>query len=174
MFKRGNDDFLSRARYRFDTAFSAGTAPVIGVLAVAALVLVIGAGFVLSIADVSVNSVGNKGIVEDIWTSLMRTLDPGTMGSDNGWTLRLVTLSVTICGILILSTLIGLLSHGVDRSLDRLGKGRSVVHEKGHVVILGWSSHVPTIVEQLVQANLFERSARVVLLAPLSKEFIED
>lgn len=174
MFKGDNKNFVSRARYRFDTAFSAGTAPVIGVLGVATLVLVVGAGFVLSISDVSVNAVGNKGLIEDIWTSLMRTLDPGTMGSDNGWTFRIVTLSVTICGILILSTLIGLLSHGVDRSLARLSKGRSVVHEKGHVVILGWSSHVPTIVEQLVQANLFEKRARVVLLAPLSKEFIED
>ena len=81
----------------------------------------------------------------------MRTLDPGTMGGDTGrWAFLLAMLAVTLGGIFIVSTLIGVLTTGLEGKLDELRKGRSLVIETDHTVILGWSPQIFTIVTELV------------------------
>jgi hypothetical protein len=72
----------------------------------------------------------------------MRTLDSGTMGGDAGWGFRWVMLGVTLGGIFVVSALIGVLSSGLEGKLDELRKGRSVVIEKDHTIILNWSASI--------------------------------
>ena len=61
-----------------------------------------------------------------MWRSLMRTLDPGTMGGDAGSVAFLLAmLAVTLGGIFIVSTLIGVITSGIEGKLDELRKGRS-------------------------------------------------
>ena len=90
---------------------------------------------------------------EAAWEGLMRTLDAGTMGADTGWGFRLVMFLVTLGGVFITSTLIGVLTSGINGKMDDLRKGRSRVVESGHTVILGWSAQVFSIVRELVIAN---------------------
>ena len=113
--------------------------------------------------------------VGDFWRSLLRTLDPGTMGGDTGHPLFLLTmLGVTIGGIFIVSTLIGVLTSGVEGKLDDLRKGRSLVLEQGHTLILGWSDQVFTILRELNVANATEPKSCVVILADKDKVEMED
>jgi hypothetical protein len=42
-------------------------------------------------------------------------------------------------GILVFSTLIGVIFTGIDNKLTELRKGRSFVVERGHTIIFGWS-----------------------------------
>jgi len=73
-----------------------------------------------------------------VWMSLMRTLDPGTMGGDEGSPFFLfMMLAVTIGGLFVVSALIGVINSGIEAQLDRLRKGRSRVLESGHTLILG-------------------------------------
>ena len=81
----------------------------------------------------------------------MRTLDPGTMGGDEGsFGFLLAMLAVTLGGIFIVSALIGIINTGLEGKLDELRKGRSRVVESGHTVILGWSQQIFTVVSELV------------------------
>lgn len=114
------------------------------------------------------------GFIEGVWISLMRTLDPGTMGGDAGWGFRIVAFAVTIGGIFIISTLIGVLSTGIQDKLDSLRKGRSVVIETNHTLILGWSSKIFTIISELVIANENQKKPRIVILADMDKVEMED
>ncbi len=110
-----------------------------------------------------------------LWSSLMRTLDPGTMGSDEGLLeYRLSMLFVTLGGIFVVSTLIGVLSNELNQQLERLRKGRSLVIEKDHTVILGWSPQIFTILSELMIANENQRKARIVVLAEKDKLAMED
>ena len=110
-----------------------------------------------------------------LWSSLMRTLDPGTMGGDEGLLeYRLSMLFVTMGGIFIVSTLIGVLSNELNRQLERMRKGRSMVIEQGHTVILGWSPQIFTILSELMIANENQRKARIVILAEKDKLEMED
>src|SRR5512136_1191825 len=104
----------------------------------------------------------------------MRTFDAGTMGGDTGWGFRLVMLFVTIGGIFVVSTLIGVLTAGVEGKLEELRKGRSRVLENGHTLILGWSPQIFTILSELMTANANQKNARIVLLADKDKVEMED
>jgi len=161
----------ARLRYKVDTSLATGTSPVIRMLAVATIGLVIGAGLTLWIGHVRVN--GRSGGVEGFWASLMRTLDPGTMGSDSGWPFRVVSLAVTVGGIFIVSTLIGLLSAGIDQRLADLRRGRSTVLERGHLLVLGWSPKLFTFLAELEVAH-DGATGCVVVLASNDKIELEE
>ena len=114
------------------------------------------------------------GFGETIWMSMMRTLDPGTMGDDEGWSFRLMMLLVTSYGIVMLSTFIGLVSNGIMSKLTELRKGRSRVLESGHTLILGWSPKIFTIISELVIANENQKKPKIVILADKDKVVMED
>lgn len=172
--KSGAPRLRARARYWFDSTLLRGSGAALIWLAIATAVVVGVAGIVLAISKFAVSGGEQVGIVEGIWLMLVRTLDPGTMGQDAGWGFRLVALTATVGGIFIVSSLIGFISNGIDRRLTELGKGRSQVVETGHTLILGWSHRVPTIVSEIVEANLSESHACVVIMSPLDVATMKD
>ena len=125
-----------RIRYHFDNWMSRGTPAMIFMLFVLSLAVVIVAGIIISIfnfrqtGDPTPLSFG-----EAAWESLMRTLDPGTMGGDTGVGFRGVMLLVTLGGIFIVSALIGVLNNAIQDRIDHLRKGRSLVIEENHTII---------------------------------------
>lgn len=136
----------------------------IGLLALVTMCVVVAAGLVLWLGDVDLNGERTKGI-EGIWASLLRTLDPGTMGSDRGWRFRLTSLAVTIAGIFIVSTLIGILANGLGQRIEELRRGRSDVIEAGHTLLLGWSPKVFLIIREIAETAVANQRPCVVVLA---------
>jgi voltage-gated potassium channel Kch len=166
-----------RFRYWFDNLMSRGTVALIGGLALASLLLVFIAGFIITIGGKLLAPAGEEpqNIIEAIWKSLMRTLDPGTMGGDEGWGFRITMLLVTIGGIFIVSSLIGVITSGLEAQLEHLRKGRSLVLESGHTVILGWSPQIFTVISELVVSNENRKKGAVVaILANQDKVEMED
>ncbi|MEJ0026502.1 MAG: hypothetical protein WDN01_10780 [Rhizomicrobium sp.] len=163
-----------RLRYEFDKSMAAGPIAVIGWLAVVSFVMIAFAGLVLTITHFSQEGGQPLNFVEAFWESLMRTLDSGTMGGDTGWGFRIVMLGVTLTGIFVVSTLIGVISSGVDGKLDELRKGRSKVLEDDHTVILNWSASIFDIISELVVANQSRRRGRIVIMADKDKVEMED
>lgn len=168
--------FKQRFQYFFDNFMSKGTIALIGGLGLISLLPIFLAGLVISFGGRVLAPEGSPGLgfVEATWESLMRTLDPGTMGGDSGWGFRLVMLSVTLGGIFIVSTLIGVLTAGVEGKLEALRKGRSLVLESDHTLILGWSPQVFTILSELMQANANQKKASLVILADKDKVEMEE
>ena len=96
-----------------------------------------------------------------IWQSLVRVLDSGTMAGDVGWGRRILALVVTITGLLIAGTLIGLIASGVEQRVEGMRRGRSIVAEANHYVVLGWSSRLRVVIDQLTKSD--QHSVVVVL-----------
>lgn len=166
-----------RFQYWFDNYMSRGTGALIGGLAVISLVIISIAAMIIAIGGRLLAPEGAEppGFVEAFWLSLMRTLDAGTMGGDAGWGFRLMMLLVTIGGIFIVSTLIGILSNGLEDRLEELRKGRSVVLESDHTLILGWTPQIFTVISELILANESRKSgATIVVLADQDKVEMED
>ena len=161
--------------YRFDNYMSKGTIALIGGLGVISLALIIVIAAVVSLSGIRPLGADEPlSFWEAAWASLMRTLDSGTMGGDEGWGFRLMMLLVTLGGVFIISTLIGVLTSGIESKLDELRKGRSRVIESGHTVILGWSSQVFTILSELITANENQKDSCIVILADQDKVEMED
>ncbi|TQM69861.1 Castor and Pollux protein voltage-gated ion channel component [Actinomadura hallensis] len=163
-----------RVRYWFDRTMSKGTPALIGWLglASAALVVVVATAAVVVAPDDSADNGNWPGMV---WRSLLRTLDPGTMGDDTGTGPFLgLMLLATVGGIFIVSSLIGVITTGLEGKIAELRKGRSRVVEHGHTVLLGWSEQVFTVVAELVEANQSKRKSCVAILANRDKVEMED
>ncbi len=165
-----------RLRYKFDNTMSRGPGALILWLAILTTVMIIIATAVVLIFSVLPEGEdgSNLGVGELLWQTLMRAMDAGTVAGDMGWGFRILMFTVTIGGIFILSTLIGILSSGIDEKLQELRKGRSFVVEKNHQLILGWSSKVFTIIDELASANENKRRPRILILANEDKTFMED
>lgn len=168
--------FGQRLRYWFDNTMSRGTIALIGWLAVVSLIMIIVVSLIVALLGIAPagDDPQSAGLIEILWMSLLRTLDPGTMGGDQGWGFRIAMLGITLGGIFIVSTLIGVLSSGIEGRLEDLRKGRSVVIESDHTLILGWSDHVFTIISELVLANANRKNPRIVILADKDKVEMED
>ena len=166
--------FSKKLRYAFDNTMSKGPIALIIWLAIISILVIILAAFVLMITGINQQEEEGLNFMEAAWQSLMRTLDAGTMGGDAGWPFRIIMLLVTIGGIFIVSTLIGVLSSGIEGKLEELRKGRSEVMENDYTLILGWSSKVFTIISELVLANENQKKPRIVILAGIDKVEMED
>jgi len=165
---------VARLRYRFDTAMSRGTGIVILWLAGITFGLVFVAALVLTVFGIGVNEDKTPSLLERFWQSLLRILDPGTFSGDAGWPLRITMLLVTLLGVLIGGSLIGLIVAAVDSKVEHLRRGRSVVAERGHTLILGWSPRVFTLIAEIVEANSNQRRSCIVVLASEEKPVIEE
>jgi ion channel POLLUX/CASTOR len=165
---------VARLRYRFDTAMSRGTGIVILWLAAITFGLVFVAALVLTVFGIGVNEDKAPSLLERFWQSLLRILDPGTFSGDAGWPLRITMLLVTLLGVLIGGSLIGLIVAAVDSKVEQLRRGRSVVAERGHTLILGWSPRVFTLISEIVEANANQRRGCIVVLASAEKPIMEE
>ncbi len=164
----------ARLRYEFDKSMAAGPIALIGWLAVISVLVIIVAAAIIALLHIAPDGSDPLGFGEAAWEALMRTLDSGTMGSDVGWGFRAVMLVVTLGGIFVVSALIGVLSTGIEGKLDELRKGRSIVLEKDHTVILNWSASVFDIISELTIANESRRRPRIVIMADKDKVEMED
>lgn len=167
--------FPERVRYRFDLALARGPLVVIGYLAVITVAIVLVAALLLTVLHLSgVNGGGKLGFADAFWQSLLRMLDTGTFASDQDWPTRVLSLIVTLSGIFLAGSLIGLIANAIDQRVDKLRKGRSAVLETGHTLVLGWSARLPTILSELVIANSNHRRQAVVVLSDKPKDEMED
>ncbi len=166
-------DWRARLRYRFDEFMGRGTIALIVGLFVISVVLVVTVALVVFIT-------GHEGEPDLDFGSLLRlgllrTLDPGTMGGDTGSGGFLLSMFViTLGGIFIISTLIGILNTGLEGKLAELRKGRSTVVERDHTVILGWSQQIHTVISEIVEANSNQPRRSIVILAERDKVEMEE
>jgi Trk K+ transport system NAD-binding subunit len=164
--------FADHLKYRFQNTLSKGTPALLGLLGIISLVFII---ITTVLVKVTVDGSGIP-VIEIIWMSLMRTLDPGTMGGDEGsWPFLLSMLFISVIGIFVLSVLIGIITTGIESSIVSLRKGRSNVLEKNHTVILGWNGKIFSILyELIISNNQYKSKYTIVILAKKDKMDMED
>lgn len=170
-------DVGDRLRYWFDNSMSRGTPALIAWLSAATLVLIVLFSLLtlaLGLRDGDTST--GEGFFAELFQSLLHALDPGTVAGDTGksWQFIVTMLLLTIGGLFIVSALIGVIAAGIDTKLAELRRGRSIVLESDHTVILGWSDSIFTIVRELTLANESRRKPVVVVLADRDKVEMED
>ena len=153
--------------YKIDCLFSKGISAMILFLGIASISIILVASIMAVLFHVAPQNSDSLSFFEAFWASLMRTLDPGSMAGDDGWTFRILMLFVTLGGIFIISALIGVISNGLNNRLENLQRGRSFVVEENHTVILGWNEKVFTIVKELCIANQNKQDACIVIMGEM-------
>ncbi len=160
-----------RLRYRFDNTMSRGLGGLIAWLLLISVVLVTAVSLVVKFAGAD----GDKGLPEIVWNILFQTMTPNPVDTKAGSLVFLGgMLVVTFGSIFLVSIFIGILTNVIDERIQRLRKGRSMVIESDHTLIIGWSPQVFTIISELVEANASRKDACIVILADKDKIAMED
>lgn len=165
-----------RLRYRFDSIMARGTIALLGLLFLASALFILLLAFLVWVTGVDVQPDGSHfGFPGLVWMMLLRTLDSGTMGGDIGTDEYLgAMLAVTFGGIFVVSILIGIINNGIQARVEDLRRGRSVVVERAHTVILGWSPNIFTVLSELVTANANHPDQCIAILADRDKVIMEE
>jgi ion channel POLLUX/CASTOR len=161
-------------RYRADLVWDRGTWPVLLAVGSLTLLVVVVSTVILVATNSAFTTEHERTVAERFWQSLLRVIDPGTMASDASWGPRLLSLMVTISGIVLFGTLIGTISTSMQARLERLRRGRTIVLESGHLVILGWSPWIAVLIGDLAQAAGAPRRGAIVVLANRDRAEMED
>jgi Trk K+ transport system NAD-binding subunit len=164
---------LVKAKYVFDNTMSKGLIPLIALLSLGTALFILLVSVVVAALRLFPED-EELSLGEVIWASLLRTLDPGTMGQDSGVGFRAAMLAVTLFGIILVAALIGIISNALNSKLEQLRKGKSKVIEKGHTVILGWNSKGIQLIKELIISNGPDLKAAIVVLADIDKVTLED
>ena len=166
-----------RLRYFFDKSMSKGTISLIAWLSIFSAILVLTVSTTVVFMGFAPAVEGNTSMsfIEVVWMSAMQALDPGGVDADTGnWPFVFSMLVLTIGGIFIVSSLIGILTSGLEQRFEELRRGRSLVFEKNHTLILGGSEEVFGIIEELLIANENQRRSSICILTEKDKIEFED
>ncbi|WP_406376659.1 NAD-binding lipoprotein [Streptomyces sp. NBC_00647] len=162
--------FRGRVRYRFDRTLARSTGTLMGWLVVSCLAVVVPVSALLVWTDPG-SPRSLPGRLTAVWRTSARTL---RLGDVTGTPLRMVLAAVLgLVALLCVSTLVGVITTGLEKRLTELSRGRSTVLEHGHAVVLGWSDQVFTVVAELVAAQAAPRPRAVVVLADRDKSEME-
>ncbi|MCO5549909.1 hypothetical protein L7F22_003384 [Adiantum nelumboides] len=155
-----------RVAYLVDVLFS--THPYAKAIALLfATLLLIGFG------GCSLYVVGDEDLSDALWRSWTYVADSGNHADSVGMGPRIVSVSISIGGMLIFALMLGLVSDAISEKVDSLRKGKSEVIETGHTLILGWSDKLGSLLKQLAIANQSLGGSVVVVLAERDKEEME-
>ncbi|MFE9562827.1 NAD-binding lipoprotein [Streptomyces sp. NPDC006487] len=160
-----------RLRYRFDHLLSGGTTALIGWLALACLAVVVPASAVLVWSDRAAPAT-LSGRLTAVWVSVGQTLKIG--GAVGSPPYVLASVSLALVALLFVSTLVSLITTGINRRIMLLRRGHSTVLETRHTVVLGWSDQVFPVIGELVAANANQRRSAIAVLSPQDKVWMEE
>ncbi|MFG2483660.1 NAD-binding lipoprotein [Streptomyces virginiae] len=171
MAQRHTTTLRLRLRYRFDNLVAGGTTALIGWFALACLAVVVPASTVLVWADRAAPTT-LSGRLAAVWVSVGQTLKIG--GAVGSPLYVLASVALALVALLFVSTLVGLITTGINGRIMLLRRGHSTVLESGHTVLLGWSDQIFPVVGELVAANADRRGSAIAVLAPKDRVEMED
>jgi hypothetical protein len=166
-------------RYKFDNFMAKGGKSMFVLLVVGFIATYILVGSFRGAIELgsAVDAERGQGFFRQIYITFLQMTDPGNMAQDiesSPW-LKVPAIIAGICGIVVLSMLIGFITTALVRKMEELRKGHSKVIEEEHTLILGWDEQrVVEILRELVMANESEDNPAVVILAETPKEEMDD
>jgi ion channel POLLUX/CASTOR len=168
--------FGQKLKYRLDNFISKGSLRILYGLGVFSFVGVI----IIAIIALFMKMDPSKNIFDFIWMSLMATFQSNSVpflpgqGYEEATGFIVPMILVTILGFIVVSVVIGAITSGIQGKIESLRKGRTLVIEKDHIVVLGWSEQVITIVSELsIAANDMKKKTCVVIMGDKEKVEME-
>lgn len=129
--------------------------------------------FLIAFGGLALYAVSDGSFAEALWLSWTFVADSGNHADRVGTGPRIVSVSISAGGMLIFAMMLGLVSDAISEKVDSLRKGKSEVIESNHILILGWSDKLGSLLKQLAIANKSIGGGVVVVLAERDKEEME-
>ena len=93
---------------------------------------------------------------------------------DSNWLAKLTSILGVLVGLILFSSMVAFITSVFEAKLDELRRGRSIVLEKDHTLILGFGDRILEVIRELIEANDSEPDAAIVILAEDDKENMDN
>ena len=164
---------LKRLRYKLDNYLSRGTPAIIIALCVLSLVVIVIVATILFALHLEPKP--DSTYWDYLWVTFLHTYDPSQLAyDDKPWQYLAIIFIACLAGLFLLSTLIGVIMAGFQSKILELRKGKTIVVEEDHTLILGWSEEVISVIRELVIANRNRKNPCIVILSEKEKMWMED
>jgi len=166
--------FLAKLKYNFDNSIARSGIFVVYVL----LAMIVFSALIVLIkySLYALPFVSNAGPLpgmsfETFWGSFATILGRGTEAT---WADRIVAFCYWVITVALTGSVTGFIVGAIQRTFERLRKGKSPIIDNGHTLILGWSNRVFPILKELAVANENVRKPKVVIFSDKTRDFMED
>ena len=176
MNKNKNHPLGLRLRYSIDNFMSRGSSSIF--LALLGLFL---AGFLVMVVvrliansflpDETLNSLAE--IPWRVYVAVMEGSAAETDG-DSNWLAKLTSILAVMVGLILFSSMVAFITSVFEAKLDELRRGRSLVLESDHTLILGFGDRILEVIRELIEANESEPDASIVIIAENDKEEMDN
>ena len=93
---------------------------------------------------------------------------------DSNWIAKLTSILAVMVGLILFSSMVAFITSVFEAKLDELRRGRSLVLESEHTLILGFGDRILEVIRELIEANESEPDASIVILAEDDKEKMDN
>ena len=93
---------------------------------------------------------------------------------DSNWVAKLTSIVGVLVGLVLFSSTVAFITSVFEAKLAELRRGRSMVLENDHTIILGFGDRILEIIRELIEANESEPDAAIVILADQDKETMDN
>lgn len=108
------------------------------------------------------------------WEIFVQLIGLRDTGDDANLAARIVGVITILLGLVLFSSLVAFITQEFEARIELLRKGKSLVLEKNHTLILGFNDRIADIISELVVANESEKDAVIVILSETDKEEMDD
>ncbi|MEC7731151.1 MAG: hypothetical protein VX497_07665, partial [Candidatus Neomarinimicrobiota bacterium] len=165
-----------RIRYRIDNFMSRGSASIF-----LALLLLFTAGFLVMvvlrvIANVFLPDETLGGWLEIPWRVYVAVMEGSAAETDgdSNWPAKMTSILGVLIGLVLFSSMVAFITSVFEAKLAELRRGRSLVLESNHTLILGFGDRIIEVIKELIEANESEPDAAIVILAEDDKEDMDN
>ncbi|KAG2533916.1 hypothetical protein PVAP13_9NG004700 [Panicum virgatum] len=137
------------------------------------LVLLVATLLLIALGGLALYGVTDDSLTDCLWLSWTFVADSGNHANAVGFGPKLVSVSISIGGMLVFAMMLGLVTDSISEKFDSLRKGRSEVIEQSHTLILGWSDKLGSLLNQIAIANESLGGGTIVVMAERDKEEME-
>ena len=109
-----------------------------------------------------------------LWEIFVQLIGLRDTGDGANLAARVIGIITIFVGLVLFSSLIAFITQEFESKVQELKKGKSLVVERNHTIILGFNDRVIDIIRELVIANESESDAAIVILAEDDKEEMDD
>jgi hypothetical protein len=108
------------------------------------------------------------------WAVFVQLIGLRDAGENDNFSAKFVGIVTIFVGLVLFSSLVAFITQEFEAKLQDLRKGKSLVVEEKHTLILGFKSRVIDIIKELIIANESESYASIVILSSENKEDMDD
>ncbi len=176
MIKKTNYPLEQRLKYTLDNFMSRGSSSIFMALLFTFLLGFLIMVFVRIIANVFHPDETLNSWLEIPWRVYVAVMEGSAAETDgdSNWLAKLTSIVGVMVGLILFSSMVAFITSVFESKLDELKRGRSIVLEKDHTLILGFGNRILEIIKELIEANESEQDAAIVILAEDDKEEMDN